>query len=262
MTSAIAMAPRFDMGRVAKRTFGSIGRNWVVFLALAVLLTGVPQALFQYFMLGASLQGASQPNLNRIWAALPTGLIMLAASSVLQAALVHGTVADLNGRKASFGDCLATGVRYFLPVIAIAILETIAVGFGFLLFIVPAIIMALTWLVAVPAEVTERTGVLGAFSRSADLTRNHRWSLLGLCLVYALLSIVVSTIIGGILGAVFLGAFWAAGPERTVLMQVALSLIVQPLQTMVATAGIASVYYELRSIKEGVGPEQLAAVFD
>jgi hypothetical protein len=29
-----------------------------------------------------------------------------------------------------------------------------------------------------------------------------------------------------------------------------------------ASAGLASVYFELRQIKEGVGAEQLAAVFD
>ncbi len=262
MTSTIAMAPRFDMGRVAKRTFGAIGRNWVVFLTLAVLLTGIPRALFQFFMLSAGLQGAGQLNLGRVWAALPTGLIMMVASAVLQAALVHGTVVDLNGRKASFGDCLATGLRYLLPVIAIAILESIALVFGFVLFIVPGVIMVLVWFVAVPAEVTERTGVFGAFSRSADLTRNHRWSLLGLVVVYIILSAVIGGVIGAVLGGVIFGALGVAGTEPTVLLQVAVSLIVQPLQTMIATAGIASVYYELRSIKEGIGPETLAAVFD
>ena len=262
MTSTIAMAPRFDMGRVAKRTFGSIGRNWVVFLALAILLTGIPQALFKFFMLSAGLQGGAQLNLGRIWAALPTGLIMMVASAVLQAALVHGTVVDLNGRKASFGDCLATGIRFFLPVIAIAILESIALVFGFVLFIVPGVIMALVWFVAVPAGGTERTGVFGAFSRSADLTRNHRWSLLGLVVIYVILSAVIGGAIGAVLGGVIFGAFGAMGADRMVLLQVAVSLIVQPVQTMIATAGIASVYYELRSIKEGIGPEHLAAVFD
>jgi hypothetical protein len=30
---------------------------------------------------------------------------------------------------------------------------------------------------------------------------------------------------------------------------------------LIGAAGVASIYYELRLVKEGVGPEQLAAVF-
>ncbi len=36
----------------------------------------------------------------------------------------------------------------------------------------------------------------------------------------------------------------------------------QAAQTLVAAAGIATVYYELRVAKEGIGPSALAAVFD
>jgi hypothetical protein len=31
---------------------------------------------------------------------------------------------------------------------------------------------------------------------------------------------------------------------------------------IISSAGTASIYFELRSIKEGIGPEALAAVFD
>jgi len=33
-------------------------------------------------------------------------------------------------------------------------------------------------------------------------------------------------------------------------------------RAVIASAGVASIYYELRSIKEGIGPEALASVFD
>ena len=260
MTSA-AMTPRFDMSRVARRTFGSIGRNWAVFFGLAVLLTGIPQALLQFAVLQGRLLDPTLTGAPFAWTSLPTSLLLAAASAVLQAALVHGTVMDLNGRKASFGDCLATGMRFFLPVIGIAIMESIALVFGFVLLVVPGIIMAMAWLVAVPAEVTERTGLFGAFSRSAELTRNHRWSLLGMCVIYVVLITVIAGVVGGVFGAASVGA-WATETDRITFVQAASSLIVQPLQTMIATAGIASVYYELRSVKDGIGPDALASVFD
>ncbi len=268
MTDVTATTPRFDMGRVVKRMFGAIGRNWGVFFGLAVLLTGIPQALFQLFAFQAGLRavGGSIPlsgaSPSVILTAIPAGLLMAAASAVLQAALVHGTIADLNGRKASFGDCLSTGLKFLLPAIGLAILEAIALVFGFALLIVPCVMMALAWSVAMPALVVERTGVFGAFGRSADLTRRHRWSILGLAVAYVLLSIVVGAVIGGIIGGVIGAAPGVSSPGRLVGLQVVISLVLQPVQILLATAGIASVYYELRSIKEGIGPEALASVFD
>jgi hypothetical protein len=43
---------------------------------------------------------------------------------------------------------------------------------------------------------------------------------------------------------------------------IALDSVVRIFTSMVSTAGVATIYYELRSVKEGVGPEQLASVFD
>jgi len=268
MTDITATRPRFDMSRVVKRMFGAIGRNWVVFFGLAVLLTGIPQALFQFFMFQAGVKtvGGSVPlsgaSPGVILTAIPAGLLMAAASAVLQAALVHGTVADLNGRKASFGDCLSTGLKFLLPAIGLAILEAIALVFGFVLFIVPCVMMALAWSVAMPALVVERTGVFGAFGRSAELTRRHRWSILGLACLYFLVSLIVGAVIGGVIGGVIGAAPGVSSPDRLVLLQIVVSLLLQPVQILLVTAGIASVYYELRSIKEGIGPEALASVFD
>ncbi len=104
--------------------------------------------------------------------------------------------------------------------------------------------------------------MFGAFGRSADLTRRHRWSILGLAVAYVLLSIVVGAVIGGIIGGVIGAAPGVSSPGRLVGLQVVISLVLQPVQILLATAGIASVYYELRSIKEGIGPEALASVFD
>ena len=89
MTSTIAMAPRFDMSRVARRTFGSIGRNWAVFFGLAVLLTGIPQALLQFAVLQGRLLDPTLTGAPFAWTSLPTSLLLAAASAVLQLSLIH-----------------------------------------------------------------------------------------------------------------------------------------------------------------------------
>jgi hypothetical protein len=251
----------FEMGRVVARTFGAIGRNWVSFFTLAVF-TVVPQLILSAY-LGVGVVARGKPvdlsNLGHFWAMM--GIVYLAAlvlNSVLQAALVHGTVSDLNGKKASFGDCLQTGLRTCFPVIGLSIVFGIALMFGFILLLVPGVLMFLAWAVIVPVLVVEKTGVFGAFGRSSELTKGHRWAILGLAVVLWLISIVLGLAILPFQSALVL-------PGEGVLAMAPLLVIngaVSVITTTLAAAGTASVYYELRSIKEGIGPEQLAAVFD
>lgn len=239
----------FELGRVIQRTFGAISRNLPVFLGLALLLTGLPAFVVAW----------AQVNSDSNAAALAGGLgtlVNLVTTYILQAALVHGTVADLNGRRASLGQALRVGGRMFLPVLAISILLGIAVGLGVLLLIVPGLIMLTIWMVAVPAQVVERTGVFGAFSRSRDLTRGNRWKVFGLMLIFFLLGGLMLLLAG------FLGYAFTPDADSTMSIPGAVVLaFTQAVSAMIAAVGVAAIYYELRSAKEGVGPEALAAVF-
>ena len=49
MTAAAVVTSRFEMGRVVSRTFGVIGRNFVVFALLSLIVAGIPAALTNYF---------------------------------------------------------------------------------------------------------------------------------------------------------------------------------------------------------------------
>jgi hypothetical protein len=118
--------------------------------------------------------------------------------------------------------------------------------------------MFLAWAVIVPVLVVERTGVFGTFGRSAELTKGHRWAILGLAVVVWLISLVLGLAILPFQSALVLpgGGILAMTPLLIV------NGVVNVITTTIIAVGTASVYYELRSIKEGIGPEQLAAVFD
>ena len=131
-------------------------------------------------------------------AAFVGAVFAMVIAALVQGALTRAVVSANEGRRASFGECLATGLHVFLPLIGLSILFSIGVGIGFVLLFVPGIILLLMWAVAVPALVVERTGVFGAFGRSAELTKGSRWKILGLFLVllggYWLLSILLALV--------------------------------------------------------------------
>lgn len=251
----------FEMGRVASRTFGTIGRNAVTFFSLGVLAVAPQLILSAYLGVGVFAKGhAADPSkiFNNLGLFLLVSVVAMVLAAVLQAALVHGTISDLNGKKASFGECLQTGLRYGLPVIGLSILFSFAIVVGLVLLVVPGVLMMLAWAVAVPALVVEQTGVFGAFSRSAELTKGHRWAILGLGLVFWIISFIIGLALAPLDSMLMLSGNGMSAMALIMLV----NGVVNVLTTTILAAGIAAIYYELRSIKEGIGPEQLASVFD
>ena len=80
-------------------------------------------------------------------------------SALVQGALTRATVSAIEGRRASFGESLGTGVRVILPLIGLSLLWAFGVGIGFIFLIVPGVILLLMWAVCIPALVIERQGV-------------------------------------------------------------------------------------------------------
>lgn len=272
--TATLPAAGFDIGRVISRLFGVLQRNFVVFLLLSILLVGLPTAATNFLKLAflapalASAQATNEilQNLAPLLF-LVTILVGLVANAVLQGAVIYATVTDLSGRQVSFGEAFGSGLQFFLPLIGLGLIASICCFFGFLVFIVPGVLLALAWSVATPVLVIERTGVFGSFGRSAELTRNHRGAIFALAILSFVIGGIIQMIVGGAVLAGGLSLVGAANPAGSSMLgfsvlQAIATLIGGTLTGMIGSSGVASVYYELRFVKEGVGAAQLAAVFD
>jgi hypothetical protein len=250
--SVHAPAERFDIGRILSRMAGVLSRNFRVLAVLALLLSGLPSLL-----LAVSQRGLLAPLGSVVSDAAGAGwLLNLVIGALLQAALIHGTISDLNARPVTLADCLGTAVRHVLPLIGIGIATTVAIFFGFLFFIVPGVILALALCVAAPVRVVEGLGVFNSMGRSGDLTRGHRGAILLLFILYGVGLIVVQSL------AAVLFTLTSFGSPDTSLSRLVLAPLLQAIGALIGAAGVASIYFELRTIKEGVGIEALAAAFD
>ena len=273
-------AETFDIGRVINRTFATVKRNFVGMFAVAGLIVGIPAFLVNFlpmfFVNGdiESLLGDMEANSGEMFGlvgavtavSVIAGLVILVATVVLQGAITHASVKDFNGEPVDLRESLRVGLRYFWPLVGFALLSALGMALGLVLFIIPGIIFALMWMVGAPAIVIENTGVSGAFDRSSALTSGSKWWLLLLAIIYYVISIIVAAI-----GQVFLiplGINEAFSPMMqnlaapVALVYSVIQAIIQTMTTIIATVGIASTYYELRYIKEGIGVEALASVFD
>ena len=115
--------------------------------------------------------------------------------------LDHGPLIDvaiedfqqMRGRHATFGDCLGVGLGVLLPILGVALLQGLAIGFGFLACFIPGVILAVMFFVAIPAAVEERPGVVKSLERSAKLTEGFRWHVFGVLLVLGGINWVIMT---------------------------------------------------------------------
>jgi len=268
---AVDMNARVDIGRVINRTFGAIGGNFVNFLILAALFAGAP-GLISYYLVGEvqraimenSYGGAGAgPVWTNLGLTLLSSLISVASSFVMVGAVSHSAVVFWNGRAASLGESISTSLRYLLPLIGAALLIGLCCGIGFILLVVPGVILSIMWSVASPSIVMEGAGITGAMQRSRDLTRGNRWRIFWLLVIFAVVTYILRIVILMPLGLASAQAQANAMFSGSLLGPMMIFTLVYAMCTsIVAAAGTAALYFELRVLKDGVSTDELAKIFE
>jgi uncharacterized membrane protein len=259
MATTVQAGGRFEIGRAFSNTFSVMGRNIGLWIGLAIIFSAIPGFILQLIILapltGGALtdsnQLATDPGMMTTYyiAVFVGGLISIVLSALLSASLIRATIEDMSGKTPSMGDAISTALAVLLPAIGLSLLVGIGVMIGFVLLIVPGIILWLRWAVAVPALVQERQGVMASMSRSAELTRGSRWALFGLFVILVIIAIVIQAVIGMVVPA--LGT-WIGS---------IVSVLVQSIVSMIISTATAVSYVELRQVKEGTSVGELAEIF-
>jgi len=135
------------------------------------------------------------------------GLVLVVvfwALSILYQGIVVELVQDVqDGRRDhSVIQLLRSVEPVFWPLVAVSILFGIAVAIGFVLLIIPGLILIVIWSVVAPVTVLERPGVFAAFRRSRELVRGNGWNVFGVIVmvfvIVALISIAAEITASGL----------------------------------------------------------------
>jgi hypothetical protein len=265
MTFVRERSEKFDLGRVVSRTLGTIQSDFATFYAVA-LVCGLPTALAQMLQVGTVAPGVFRSP----WAAFSPWvllgvLIYIFARAFCDCLLIGNALAAFNGRKQPFDVQLRNGLAVILPVIGIYLLSLLAIAAASTLLLVPGLIVMCMLCVAIPAGVAERTGVIGALSRSVALTRGWRWPIFGTLVLYIVAVWIVSGIVALIAGLLFFGgvgkSYLTVQGSPLAYVGIVVSTLITAVVTMISAVGLAALYAELRLVKEGPQTNALAEVF-
>jgi uncharacterized membrane protein len=236
----------FRIGRIFDRTTSTYTRNFLPF-SLVALIAAAPPLLLTY---SAGLDPTSVAG-ARGGMFIVTIVLSVVLGLLSQAILVYAAFQDMRDREVNISESLNVALSRFFPILGLAILTAIGVGIGFMLLLIPGLILMTMWFVGVPACMVDRLGPWDSLKRSAQLTKGYRWKLFGIMLLLYVGAGIVSQVI-------------------TVTMVAIGGLVVGLITTLIwnmiwgaffATFVVVT-YYELRSAKEGIGIEQIASVFD
>ena len=223
----------FSASSVISRSFELLKENSGVFLGLAAI---------------SSLLSAV------IDIILPTGgaFFNMALNALIGAAMAFAVYQRLLDRPVSIGTALSRGFENFGPLIIAAALTTIGIIVGIILLIIPGIILACMWAVTIPACAIEGTGAVDSIKRSCELTKGYRLQIFGLVFLFFLVIFIV------LFAVMFLVGMISQSDAVITVVSAVLVIVPQAIYGIM----IAIIYYDLRTIKEGLSLDTLAQIFE
>ncbi|MEM9966413.1 MAG: hypothetical protein AAGC58_13820 [Asticcacaulis sp.] len=247
----------FTIGNVFSRSFTLIGQNFALLLLTGLLTYAIPVGLSAAIFYTTSGLDVNNPQAwggEQVMALGLFGILSMLFYFINMSVVTELTVTRAVNRPFDIGPALKRSLINIVPLFIVMILCGLAIMLGFILLIIPGIIVSLALSVAIPAYVAEsRTGIIDALKRSWELTKNHRWAIL---LIFILIGIF-GAIFGGIIQAVSM-IFAAQSPA----LIIGLNSIIEGLYTLISTVFTVVIYVVLRESKEGNTSESTASVFE
>jgi hypothetical protein len=262
MTDASLPAGRFiqgdfRLGHVFSLAWSVFSRNFLTF----ILVTGV--ASLPSLLIPQPGPGNPADPFANLGITLLAIFLAIVLGTLSQAIVLYGAFQVMRGRPVNLAESLRVGLRRFFPIVGLAICVPLLVFLASLLFVVPGLILYVMWFVAMPVCVVEQLGPFRSMGRSRELTKGHRWRIVGLQLVILIPALIVGSIVAAImLATVGTGGFLDMAAAIGTSLGRVVNLIWSAIWTAFYAIVIVVTYHDLRVAKEGVDTEQIAAVFE
>jgi uncharacterized membrane protein YjgN (DUF898 family) len=208
---------RIEAGRVIGEAFETYRNHAGPLLGGALIVIGIAAVINGVLAVTGSL------------ALVLLGALIALVASFLYTGYVVKLVQDVrDGRRDnSVGELFSAAAPYIGTLILNGILAGIAITIGFVLIIIPGLILLTIWAVISPSIVVEDQGVIGAFGRSRELVRGNGWPVFG-AIVLAFLIVFAVSLIAGLIGAVL-------GDAGRVILQAAANVLTAPVAALVSS---------------------------
>jgi hypothetical protein len=254
------------LGELLDRSFFLYRKHFALFVGIHAL----PYLLLLAFQLtGVAIgttRGGMFSGLFFIWT-FGSLIIQLGVTAASQGATVVAVSNVHLDREATISSAFAGIKGRILSISLLMIGVGIGTVLGFILLIIPGIILALMWALVIPVAVLEDTGLGDSISRSSELTKGSRLRILVIYILYFFLVITITWLWEIPMFAV-IGVFARQGHNAA--MVPLWSQIVIPicnflslsLVTPLITIALSLTYYDQKVRKEAFDLQHMMAALD
>jgi hypothetical protein len=166
---------RIDSGSVMRRTLGYYMRDMRVWLPGSAVVFGIAGIVSAILL-------ALSPLL--IYVSFLISDVALALFTAIAVNIVTDT--ERGQRNARAGEFMRDLRPVIGQVLIVGMITGIGIFVGFVLIVVPGLVLTTVWCVATPVVVMERRRGLSALRRSRELVRGNGWRVFGVLLVFVL----------------------------------------------------------------------------
>jgi len=215
VTSEEGITRELSLGEVVSKTFDLFRRGFVkyfVIFAIAEVLIGLATLLANSVVVLPPIPTNSTDLswLPGYFAAfielyLIIEVVTLVVVPIAEGAAIKMAAEDIGGRPVTLGASVRFALSKLVWLWVLSLVVGIIVVLGFVALIVPGIILAIMFCLALPALLLENTGIFASLSRSRELV-GHRWgktfaTFLVLGLIVVVISVVI-TLVSDLFGSV------------------------------------------------------------
>jgi hypothetical protein len=249
------------VGSIISESFSILFGNVVAVLILSLgptLLGIVISGLLNGWNAALGMGGASVGDGGMLMRSAVDIVVQMVLSGVTTALLVQMAYDAKLQRQLKLGGYFGPAMSAAIPIAILGLAAGILMVLGLIALIIPGLWIYAVFSVMPAAVVIEKVG-FGGLGRSAALTKDYRWPIVGAFILITIISAVIGFVAMFLVGLLIGGAGMGGG---AIVIGIIVLALITTFGAALGAITVALIYARLREIKEGASVQDIAAVFD
>jgi hypothetical protein len=128
----------------------------------------------------------------------PAYIVMALLSAIVNVFMSIAIILAIQNNALTVMESYKQSMPFFLRYIGLSIVMSVLLFLGFLILIIPGIILSVWFAFSSFVLVVERAGIIDSIKKSREYARGHWWAVFGRILLLGLAMLVISMIISGL----------------------------------------------------------------
>ena len=251
-----------SFGEIFSKGFGMFFDNFLPLIGIAFLMY-LPVAVFDYLLTKESyrlliiMQTTNQVPTSYLGILLLTIGVLIFETLLVSSVMTYYISNKAMGQEESFFNIIKKALKKFFPLLGLSIVSALLIMIGFILLVIPGIIIALSLSIVIQVMLLENLGIKDSIKRSRELTKGAKGRIFWVIFFLGVITGIISILVQKISVPIAQGTLSSGGLDTFILVLYCFAVIPSILSSALGACMTVSIYFSRRSEKDGLGLEQM-----